>query len=210
MPAAGPGQGAAVGSRAGGSADPRTRPAGFTGSLHSGVAAARGQGACVKTRSIKGARGTEEASRVARQKCEAPASKEEEEGPPEAQQGGYCCRRGQDPGGGRRPGLARRVEASEKPRGERRVCRVTEDDDGRQDRRRPQEGRGREARHGRKRFGRAVEADGARRGRGARLPELGLRSCHLFTPKKVRPGRVDPRGGSEARRRLPESEPAFT
>ena len=49
-----------------------------------------------------------------------------------------------------------------------------------------------------------------RRRRGARLPELGLRSCHLFTPKKVRAGRVDPRGGSEARRRLCAREPAFT
>ena len=47
-------------------------------------------------------------------------------------------------------------------------------------------------------------------GRGARLPELRVRSCYLFTPKKVRSGRVDPRSGSEARRRLPESEPAFT
>ena len=48
----------------------------------------------------------------------------------------------------------------------------------------------------------------ARRGRGPRLQELGLRACYLFTPEKVRAGRVDPRSGSEARRRLPESEPA--
>ena len=46
-------------------------------------------------------------------------------------------------------------------------------------------------------------------GHGPGLPELGLRARVILASEEIRAGRVDPRSGSEARRRLPESEPTF-